>query len=322
MDKLLLLYSNDGSVQRYGREVIAAAVWMASGLVLKHFVDLPLGLVFSVPYILSRSWSLTHVVFPVRVAEWRMGRCGFKRLLMYVMAHATGYLIGLVLYSIIPMHLGISLDSVFVTKELVGSGSVSSCVGTACSSNGSKYAAKAAATAAAAAAGGSGGILYSLPGVVVDILASCLYCIVLLVLPEIVLVNKKPLYLVTLCLAAIVVAHSYVCHDVIDFPQSSMLNPISSSVLQFGSWISSTKINSAAYRQYTTFNIAGVDPFADIKGTPLLAVPLALGVLRNILSPGIVDRFAGTMIGAMVGGTLCNSWFPDDAHSWMPWRQG
>ena len=166
MDKLLLLYSKNVSVQRYGREVIAAAVWMASGLVLKHFVDLPLGLVFSVPYILSRSWSLTHVVFPVRVAEWRMGRCGFKRLLMYVMAHATGYLIGLVLYSIIPMHLGMALDSVFMTKELVGSGngsgSVSSCIGTACSSNGSKYAAKAAATAAAAAAG-SGGILYSLP---------------------------------------------------------------------------------------------------------------------------------------------------------------
>ena len=162
--------------------------------------------------------------------------------------------------------------------------------------------------------------LYSLSGVMTDSIAFCIYSIVMLVLPEILVVNKKSLYTVSMVTLLIVIAHNIVCNNVIDFPQHSMMNPIANGVIHFGSWISKAKVGSAEFNESTSFTIAGVDPFVDIKGSNLLAVPLLLAVLKKILSPSIVDHFAGTVVGSLVGGTLVNSMFPDDPSSWSSWR--
>lgn len=308
MESLLLSFRKEG-FQRFGHEVLCASIWMICGLLLclclsfvpvKLVDNVPAGVLFSVPYLVSRDWSFTHIIFPQRVAEWRIGRFSFRRLFMYLLAHSLGYMIGLVLFSIIPIQTGYEFD------EVVGFGGICLNASSTKKANFSQ--------------GRQEELLYSLSGVVADSVAACLYSFVMLVLPEILVVNKKSLSLVSVTLVLIVTAHHLACNHIIDFPRHSMMNPIATSVINFGSWISRAKVNSREFSELTSFTIAGVDPFADIKGSNLLGVPLLLAVMKNLLSPSIVDLFAGSVVGALVGGSLVNSWLPDDPSSWNTWR--
>ena len=210
--------------------------------------------------------------------------------------HAIGYMLGLVLFSIIPIQMGLDFD------EVVDFGGV--CLNDS--------------TVKSANEGGDS--LYSLPGVMTDAIASCTFTIVILVLPEILVVNKKSLSFITVVTAFIVMTHNFVCNNLIGFPQHSMMNPIANGIIHFGSWMNEAKVGSTKLTDYMSFTIAGVDPFTDMKASNLLAVPLLLATLKKVISPTMVDHFAGTVVGALVGGTLVNTLLPDDPGSWKNWR--
>jgi len=320
---MLLNVFKKPSMQIFAQETACAALWMFTGLILQAVVNVggvgnlvPSAVLFSVPFIMSKSWSMTHIIFPVRIMEWEMGRFSFKRLRLYLIAHGLGYCFGLVLFSLfidclsaIPSFksLGLNVEGaldIFSTSTAIPTSTVCDRQGIFCTKQESQG-------------------LYSIPGLMVDMVAACLYGLAMIVLPEILAVNKKAVtVIVPFTLLLIVLAYSGTSIFLIEFRQSSMLNPICHGVLKYGKWLNSATISDIqTFRESILVTIAGTEPFVDLGQENLLFVALVLGIVKYVLSPAIVDLFAGCIMGSLIAGTLCNSWFPDDPATWKPWRK-
>ena len=336
MDALWLGPFGRPSLQRFGGEVACATLWMFTGLALQALVNcigigrwIPSALLFSVPFIVTRSWGLTHITLPVRIMEWKMGRFGLKRIPMYVVAHSFGYFVGLVLFYLAMDTMGTIPYISTLTRDISIEGAlqISPGMGGALGGHAAHTAASTggihcdASGVCSKGAGDGGEALYSVLGVVADVIATSLYGLAMVVVPEVLLVNKKSVTAtVPLITVTIVLVYSLVCVHVLDFQESSMLNPLAYGVLMYGKWLNTANLSSRSFQESIIVTIGGLEPFIDLRQSNLLVTTLLLGGLKYSITPRIIDHFAGNVIGGVVAGTLCNAWFPDDPATWKPWR--
>ena len=322
------------SIQRFGGELACASIWMLTGLALQALVSsaglskyVPSALLFSVPFIISRNWRLTHITLPVRIMEWKMGRFSLKRIPMYVVAHTFGYLFGLVLFSLvtdslvtlpyvgllskhlslkhalnISQGMGITGEEVCAASTGIPIDSLGGC------SQGTK-----------AEEGNPWG---SIPGVAADVVATSMYGLAMIVVPEVLIVNKMSVArTVPLLCAAIALVYSLFVARLQSFYGSSLLNPVAYGVINYGKWLNTATVAGSSFQESITLVVGGAEPFVDFRQSNLLIATLLLGSLKYIFSPRVIGHFGGSIIGSILTGILCNMWFPDDSATWKPWRR-
>ncbi len=261
-----------------------------------------------------------------------MGRFGLKRIPMYVVAHSFGYFMGLILFYLAMDTMGtipyistlmrdISIEGALQISPGMGASLGANAAHTAAGTGGIHCDASGVCSKGGRAEGDEGEALYSVFGVVADVIATSLYGLAMVVVPELLLVNKKSVAAtVPIITVAIVLVYSLVCVYVLDFQESSMLNPLAYGVLMYGKWLNTAYVSSGSFQESIVVTIAGIEPFIDFRQSNLLVTTLLLGGLKYSISPRIINHFAGNVIGGIVAGTLCNAWFPDDPATWKPWR--
>ena len=323
------------SVQRFSSEVASASLWMFTGLILQAVVNsckvgkyVPSALIFSVPFIISKNWGFTHLTLPVRIMEWTMGRFHLKRVFMYTVAHCFGYFFGLVLFHLMADALGtlpyvgclsghLSVQNalnVLPGVGILGEQVPTNAAGIACDTMG--------------VCSGTGNgeeethFSVSVPVLVADSIATSLHGLVMIIVPEILIVNKISVTAtVPMLCAAIALTHSLVGANVLGFPGNSMLNPVASGVIEYGKWLDAANPGSASFQKSFILPLGATGPLINFQKSNVLAAPLLFGGLKFIISPHTITHFAGIVGGGIIAGTLANVLYPDDPAAWKSWRQ-